>query len=244
MNMARKRMFSLSVVDCDKFLDLPLTSQLLYFHLGMRADDDGFVDSPRKIQRAIGCSEDDLKLLILKRFVIAFESGVIVIRHWNLHNTIQKDRYHETIYKAEKSGLTLNDTGAYECECDTNVYGMETHCIQNGSRGLDSGLGLDKKSISSASDTEKTKGFEAVWAIYPRKKDKAAAHKAYDARLRDGWSPDELLSAAQAYAAECRKERRAEKYIKHGSTFFGSSTPFVDYVPKTTNAEDDLQGVI
>ena len=156
MNMARKRMFSLSVVDCDKFLDLPLTSQLLYFHLGMRADDDGFVDSPRKIQRAIGCSDDDLKLLILKRFVIAFESGVIVIRHWCVHNTIQKDRYHETIYKAEKGGLTLNDTGAYESECDTNVYGMETHCIQNGSPGIGLSLVQDKDATHLSAEADKS----------------------------------------------------------------------------------------
>lgn len=238
--MAKKRMFSLNVVDCDRFLDLPLTSQLLYFHLGMRADDDGFVDSPRKIQRAIGCSDDDLKLLILKQFVIAFESGVIVIRHWKVHNTIQADRYHETIYKEEKNSLVLNETGIYDDAREINGNKAESFCIQNGNRDIDLGLDLDKEYIYPA----KNNGFETVWSIYPRKKDKAAARKAYEARLRDGWTPDELLTAAQAYADECRKERREEKYIKHGSTFFGASTPFVDYVNKAEPRNDDLKGVI
>nr|WP_155268547.1 DnaD domain protein [Clostridium beijerinckii] len=111
--MADKRMFSKTIIDSDAFLDMPLSTQTLYFHLSMRADDDGFINNPRKIQRMIGCGEDDLKLLIAKKFVIIFESGVIVIKHWKIHNYIQKDRYKETVYREEKSMLSLKENKAY-----------------------------------------------------------------------------------------------------------------------------------
>lgn len=111
--MANRRMFSLQVVDTDLFLEMPSSSQLLYFHLAMRADDDGFVASPRKIMKMLGCSEDDMKLLIAKGFVIPFERGICVITHWKIHNLVPKDRYKETIYKGEKKLLT-NINGVYE----------------------------------------------------------------------------------------------------------------------------------
>lgn len=111
--MAQKRMFSLQVVDTDQFLDMPSTSQLLYFHLGMRGDDDGFVASPRRVARLAGCNDDDMRILIAKGFIIPFESGVIVLSHWNINNTLKNDRYHETIYREEKALLTEDDAGRY-----------------------------------------------------------------------------------------------------------------------------------
>ena len=97
--MADKRMFSLKIVDSDLFLDMPLSSQCLYFHLSMRADDDGFVNNPKKIIKIIGANEDDLKILIAKGFVIVFEQGIIVIIHWKINNFIRKDRYKPTLYE-------------------------------------------------------------------------------------------------------------------------------------------------
>ena len=116
--MAERRMFAKTIIDSDAFLDMPLSSQALYFHLSMRADDDGFINNPKKIQRMVGASDDDLKLLIAKRFIIPFESGIVVIKHWKIHNYIQKDRYKPTIYQEEKQLLT---------EKENNVY---TECIQ------------------------------------------------------------------------------------------------------------------
>ena len=110
--MAR-RMFAPQIIDSDAFLDMPTSAQSLYFHLGMRADDDGFVGNPKKIQRMIGSNEDDLKLLIAKRFVLVFESGVIVIKHWRINNLIRKDWYKETVYLEEKNQLEIKDNGAY-----------------------------------------------------------------------------------------------------------------------------------
>lgn len=111
--MAQKRMFSLQVIDTDKFMDMPSSTQALYFHLGMHGDDDGFVSSPRKIARAAGCSDDDMRLLVAKGFIIPFDSGVVVVTDWKINNTLKNDRYSETIYQAEKSMLTSEKSGRY-----------------------------------------------------------------------------------------------------------------------------------
>lgn len=112
--MARRRMFSLDVVDTDNFTEMSVSSQVLYFHLGMHGDDDGFVSSPRKIAKSVGCNKDDLKLLVAKGFIIPFDSGVVVIRDWNANNTLRNDRYRPTIYQAEKAAIEVNKFGRYE----------------------------------------------------------------------------------------------------------------------------------
>ncbi len=111
--MADKRMFSLKIVDSDLFLDMPLSSQCLYFHLSMRADDDGFVNNPKKIIKIIGANEDDLKILIAKGFVIVFDRGIIVITHWKINNFIRKDRYKPTLYENELQSLSQTKNGMY-----------------------------------------------------------------------------------------------------------------------------------
>lgn len=111
--MAERRMFAKTIIDSDAFLDMPLSSQSLYFHLSMRADDDGFINNPKKIQRMVGASDDDLKLLVAKRFIIPFESGIVVIKHWKIHNYIRNDRYKETVYQEEKAMLDVKGNNAY-----------------------------------------------------------------------------------------------------------------------------------
>ena len=116
--MAERRMFAKTIIDSDMFLDMPLSTQALYFHLSMRADDDGFINNPRKIQRMIGAADDDLKVLVMKRFILPFDSGVVVIKHWKIHNYIRNDRYKETVYLEEKAQLELKENGVYT-ELDT-----------------------------------------------------------------------------------------------------------------------------
>ena len=111
--MAERRMFAKTIIDSDAFLDMPQSTQLLYFHLSMRADDDGFINNPKSITRNVKCNEDDLKLLTLKKFIIPFESGIVVIKHWKIHNYIRNDRYKETKYKEEKSLLFLDENNSY-----------------------------------------------------------------------------------------------------------------------------------
>ena len=126
--MAERRMFSKAIIDSDAFLDMPISTRLLYFDLSMRADDDGFVNGPKKIIRMTGASDDDLRILIAKNFIIPFDSGVIVIKHWKINNYIQKDRYKETIYKNEKALLSENENKEYVLDtvCIQAVYTVDT----------------------------------------------------------------------------------------------------------------------
>ena len=136
--MAERRMFAKSIVLSDAFLDMPLSARCLYFTLGMLADDDGFVSSPKAIMRQCGASQDDMAVLLQKRFILAFESGVIVIKHWRMNNYLQNDRHKATTYKEELATLTLDDKGAYTevnkiavsevmyTECIQPVYEMDT----------------------------------------------------------------------------------------------------------------------
>ena len=123
--MAERRMFAKTIIDSDAFLDMPVTSQLLYFHLSMRADDDGFINKPKAIMRDCSCKEDDLRLLIAKKFIIPFETGIVVIKHWKIHNYIAKDRYKETKYKEEKATLEYDENNAYTL-CTQSVYRLDT----------------------------------------------------------------------------------------------------------------------
>lgn len=145
--MAEKRMFTQKIIDSDAFLDMPLSTQALYFHLNMRADDDGFINNPKRIQRTIGASEDDLKLLIAKRFVICFENGVIVIKHWRMHNTLRKDRYNPTQYQEQFALLDVKDNNTYT-EKD-----VATTWQPNGNQ-LETQYSIDKYSIDKVSIVE------------------------------------------------------------------------------------------
>ena len=128
--MAERRMFAKTIIDSDMFIDMPMSARLLYYDLAMRADDDGFVNSPKKIMRFVGASMDDMNVLIAKQFIIPFESGVVVIKHWKIHNYIQKDRYKATSYQAEKERLTLKN-GTYYTDDLPDVSNLDTECIQD-----------------------------------------------------------------------------------------------------------------
>lgn len=135
--MAEKRMFAKSIIDSDDFLDLPATTQTLYFHLGMRADDEGFINNARSIARMVGATSDDIDLLVDNDFLIAFDSSVVVITHWRLNNNVQKDRLKETIYTEERAQLVVKDNGAYalRSQSDTKIEqlanSLDTDCKQN-----------------------------------------------------------------------------------------------------------------
>ena len=128
--MAQRRMFSKKITETDSFLDMPLSTQALYFHLNLGADDEGFIDRAKAIQRTIGASDDDMKILIAKGFIIPFESGVVVIRHWRIHNYIQADRFQATIHLEEKAQLDYDKSKIASVkpldECIQNVSKMDT----------------------------------------------------------------------------------------------------------------------
>ena len=146
-------MFTQKIIDSDAFLDMPLSTQALYFHLNMRADDDGFVNNPKRIQRTIGAAEDDLKVLITKRFVIGFESGVIVIKHWRMHNTLRKDRYSPTQYQEELAMLDIKDNSSYTERTYELPESVATTWQPNGNH-LATQYSIDKNSIDKVSIVE------------------------------------------------------------------------------------------
>ena len=200
--MAQRRMFSKKITETDLFLDMPMSAQCLYFHLNMSADDDGFIGNAKTIRRMIGASEDDLKLLLAKEFLIPFDNGVVVIKDWKIHNYIQKDRYNETIYKDEKSTLIENENKQYQ-----RLDHMDTQCIQNVSStdtqvrlGKDR-LGKDIKEIPQPSDDGRSTSerFEVLWKEYPKKQGKKKALTYYKRAIKNGVTDEVIMQGIEDY---------------------------------------------
>ena len=151
-------MFTMKIVDTDAFLDMPLSTQCLYFHLNMREDDDGFIGNPKRIEKIIGANDDDLKLLIAKRFVILFDDGVIVIKHWRMHNTLSRDRYIETSYTDEKKKLLLKDNGSYSLTNGNSID--DTKLIERSNRQTQKRRKIDERKTHSDKDIGLDKDLE------------------------------------------------------------------------------------
>jgi uncharacterized phage protein (TIGR02220 family) len=152
--MAQRRMFSKKIVETDFFMEMSPTAKLLYFYLNMSADDDGFVGNPKTIKLISGATDDDLKILIAKQFIIPFDSGVIVIKDWKIHNYIQNDRYNKTQYIKEKGQLRVEENGTYEKmypECIQNVSSLDTQ-VRLGKVRLGKSKSKDKNTMSDKSD--------------------------------------------------------------------------------------------
>lgn len=168
--MAERRMFAKTIIDSDAFIDMPVTARLLYYDLAMRADDDGFVNSPKKIMRMIGASQDDLSILIMRKFIIPFDSGIVVIKHWRIHNYIRKDMYHETKYKEEKETLSLDENNAYTLQhrddpvtnllqtCDDPVTNPSTQ-VRLGKDRLGKDINEEKRKRFSPPSLEDVKAY-------------------------------------------------------------------------------------
>lgn len=145
--MAERRMFAKTIIDSDAFLEMPISARLLYYDLGMRADDDGFINSPKKIMKMIGASEDDVNILILRKFIIPFDNGVVVLKHWRIHNYIRKDTYNETPYKEQKMLLEVDDNKSYKLKDIFSVQAVDEP-------STDSGRELLEKNPEHAINTE------------------------------------------------------------------------------------------
>ena len=203
--MAQKRMFNNSVVGSDEFLEMPDSSQNLYFHLSMQADDDGFVDKWKSIMRMTGKKEDDLKILIAKSFVIPFNTGVLVIRHWRLNNYLQKDRYKETIYKDEKARLTIDKS---------NVYNLDTECIHSIDKNRLDKISIDKNSKEKEQEESEScgDGFQKVSKFY---EENINLLTPYTSKVLEDFT-DELGEDLVIYAMQISIEnnKRTISYIK------------------------------
>lgn len=178
-------MFAKTIIDSDAFLDMPMSARLLYYDLGMRADDDGFINSPKKIMRMIGASNDDVNILIARKFVIPFDSGVVVIKHWRINNYLRNDRYTETKYLEEKSNLEVDKNGSYTARNNTGIpVGIPTVSTGKVRLGKDS-IGKDINNISCNENSiitvldQKEMWFESFWEIYPKHQDKKKAKQKF-----------------------------------------------------------------
>ena len=226
-NMAERRMFTKKVTYDDNFMSLSSSAQALYLHLSMGADDDGFCNQVSISMFKAHASVQDLQALLEKRYIYQFENGVIVIKHWRMANALRKDRYTPTAFQEELAKLDLKENGSYTWLPD----GCQTvaGCLPQ--------VRIDKNSKDN--NNIYCVHFENVWKVYPRKSEKKKAYGCYKARLKEGYSEDELMQATVKYAEECKKEKREQRYIKLASTFFGVNTPFADYLSKNKDNQSE-----
>ena len=226
--MAQRRMFSKKITETDLFLDMPMSSQCLYFHLNMSADDDGFIGNAKTIRRMIGASEDDLKLLLAKEFLFPFDSGVVVVKDWKIHNYIRSDRYNETVYQDEKKQLKQLENGRYEIgilNVIPEVHQMDTQVRLGKDRlGKDNTTGKSSNTFQSSTDDKTlTDRFESIWKDYPRKEGKKKAFASYKRALKNGVTDEEIMEGLEKYNQYIKKEKTNRKYIAHGSTWFNEN---------------------
>lgn len=253
--MAERRMFAKTIIDSDAFLDMPLSSQALYFHLSMRADDDGFINNPKKIQRMIGASDDDIRLLEAKRFIISFDSGVIVIKHWKIHNYIQKDRYKPTLYSEEKSLLNCKVNKAYSVADDEykqNGYNLDTQVSLGKSRLANTNMSIsdeilegDFEEIESKKPGKKQleNDFELLWKLYPNKKGKKKAFESYKRAIKKGVTNKAIQNGIVAYKKEIHLLGTPIDKQKHGSTWFNNECWDDDYTLPGVTAKQSATDV-
>lgn len=232
--MARKRMFDNEIINQDSFIDLPKEAIALYFLLGMEADDEGFV-APKKVMRVYAISDDTLKILVAKNYIIPFKSGVVVITDWKRNNYLDKNRITPTIYQEEKEQLIFdNKKNKYLLNaCDSSVKQM----LNDGLTSIEENS-IEEKKIPSSKDEELRNHFELIWKEYPNKKGKSKAEGYYFGWLKGRKinsitrkiTDEQMYYAVLAYKKECEDNKIEQQYIKHGDTFF--NTAILDYVEK------------
>lgn len=228
-------MFSKKIVDTDLFIEMSPTAKLLYFYLNMSADDDGFVGNPKTIKLVSGATDDDLKILVAKQFIIPFESGVIVIKDWKIHNYIQKDRYSKTQYTDEKSQLVVEENGTYT-RCIQNVSKLDTQVRLGKDR-----LGKDSKTIMSDKSDDVIPYSEII--DYLNKKTGRsfrnidANKKLIKARWNDGYKLDDFKTVIDNMVANWSGKEfngtPAETYLQPKTLFSNKFDSYLNQIPKT-----------
>lgn len=245
--MAEKRMFSIRIIDSDAFLNMPIHAQLLYFHFGMRADDDGFINNPNRIMRVISLNEEDKKLLeqgldylISKKFFIMFDSGVIVIKHWWVNNYLRSDRKKSTTYIKELNQLKVKRNTSYvlidnlgipndnqmstTCQHRLDKYRLDKNSIDTIDHQDDRVIAFDSKKTTK-SKTELINEFELLWKLYPRKIGKEKSLKKY---LEYSKNTDDLFEKVKDginnYLEYIKTNSIENSYIKHGTTYFNNKS--------------------
>ena len=269
--MAERRMMAKSIIDTDVFLDMPISSQNLYFHMLLRADDDGFISNPKSILRTIGASEDDLKLLLAKQYIFGFESGVVVIKDWKVHNYIRSDRYKPS-QLPEKNFVCISETGSYELNNTEISSGIPTGrqlVYQRYPTGIPTGrqlvypgkdrlgkdrLGKDKDKNCRLSDKSSTVISEIIDYLNLKtgkhfRKSIANTTRAINARIKEGFTVDDFKSVIDKKVIEWGKDERMKQYLRP-QTLFGTkfesylNQDLVEHKTQTDKAIDVAKNVI
>ena len=240
--MAQRRMLSKKITDTDNFLDMPLSSQALYFHLNLAADDEGFIDKVKTIQRTIGASDDDTKLLIFKGFLIPFESGVVVIRHWRIHNYIQNDRFQPTIHQNEKSQIAYDSTKTANAKtCIQNGYNLDTQ-VRLGKDRLDKDR-LDKDRLTNYTTDDEIPFKEIIEYL------NHAANRNYKvgnsktknlirARWNDGFNINDFKKVIDIKTKQWLGNADMTKYIRPETLFGTKFESYLNEVPSNNKSDD------
>ena len=269
--MAERRMMAKSIIDTDIFLDMPISSQNLYFHMLLRADDDGFISNPKSILRTIGASEDDLKLLLVKQYIFGFESGVVVIKDWKVHNYIRSDRYKPS-QLPEKNFVCISETGSYELNNTETTSSIPTGrqlVYQRYPTGIPTGrqlvypgkdrlgkdrLGKDKDKNCRLSDKSSTVVSEIIDYLNRKtgkhfRKSIANTTRAINARIKEGFTVDDFKSVINKKVIEWGKDERMKQYLRP-QTLFGTkfesylNQDLVEHKTQTDKAIDVAKNVI
>ena len=217
--MAERRMFAKTIIDSDAFLDMPPAAQLLYFHLAMRADDDGFVNKPKSILRLTGCTEEDLKYLAEEKFLIPFDSGVVVVRHWHVHNYIRKDAYTETFCKTEKALLSIDNFNAYSTDVSDSSTQVRLGKDRLGKDRLGKSRGADDSGDAAMQPARRfaPPSLDEVMSYCDQRGNKINAERFVDYYTANGWMVGR--NKMKDWKAAVRSWEKKEKPKQGGNVF-------------------------
>ena len=247
--MAERRFISKSVLYNPEYCSLPSGARALYSYLVLNADDDGFVDNVKSVQKGCGCYAKSLRNLVKSQYILVFPNGTGVIRHWNLMNKVQGVKYKKTHHTAEKSMLGTDEDGVYYLLDDDENTRRESQSVRprlgQVSLGKDNNIlanyrnkkcdGDDAPQIEAAVYTAE---FEELWALYPKKRDKYKAYVAYQKAKKTGVTDDVIKDGINRYNAYIERKQIPEKYIKYGVTFFNHRTWEDDYSVNITRESE------
>ncbi len=220
-------MFSKKITDTDAFLDMPMSTQCLYFHMNMEADDDGFLGNAKTIKRKIGASDDDLKLLIAKQFIIPFENGVVVIKDWKIHNYIRKDTYNPTIYGDQAKELSTDENGAYTFRGRAVDEPSPQVRLGKDRLGKETIKGQDEPSNQDSIEER----FNKIWKLYPKKTKRKDALAAYKRAIKNGVTDEAITKGVENYIKD--SEANPWRKIMEGGRWFQKERWNDEYETKT-----------
>ena len=222
--MAEKRMFSKIIVDSDAFLEMPLSAQALYFHLSMRADDDGFLNNAKKIMRTINANQNDYDLLIAKAFIIQFDDGICVIKHWRINNYLRSDRYKPTVYQEQKSMLEIQENGRYSLKDEVGIpNGYQ--CVTQNSIDKNSIDKINKDILSDKKEPEICKEIIEYLNLRANTKfrpNSTATKRHLNARLAEGFTIDDFKKVIDVKCAQWLNDPNMKKYLRPETLFKAS----------------------